>query len=92
MEHSGTLEACQLLSLEERLGSEENGALPGIAYNVTQIIWEFTEKLAMESLGFSKRQDQKEQFMSAHAAGASTRPPIPSKPRKPARMTDTRFG
>ena len=36
LEHSGTLEACRLLSLEERLGSEENGTLPGIAYNVTQ--------------------------------------------------------
>ena len=35
-EHSGKLEACQLLSFEEGLGREENGALPGIAYNVTQ--------------------------------------------------------
>ena len=35
LEHSGKLEACQLLSFEEGLGSEENGALPGIAYNVT---------------------------------------------------------
>ena len=38
LEHSGTLEACRLLSLEERLGSEENGTLPGIACNVTQSI------------------------------------------------------
>ena len=38
LEHSGTLETCRLLSFEERLGSEEIGALPGIAYNVTQSI------------------------------------------------------
>ena len=38
LEHSGTLEACRLLSFEEGLVSEENGALPGIAYNVTQSI------------------------------------------------------
>ena len=36
LEHSGKLEACQLLSFEEVFGSEENGASPGIAYNVTQ--------------------------------------------------------
>jgi len=36
LEHSGKLEACQLLSFKEGVGSEENGALPGIAYNVTQ--------------------------------------------------------
>ena len=36
LEHSGKLEACQLLSFEEGLGSKENGELPGIAYNVTQ--------------------------------------------------------
>ena len=36
LEYSGKLEACQLLSFEEGLGSEENGALPGIAFNVTQ--------------------------------------------------------
>ena len=36
LEHSCNLEACQLLSFEEGLGSEENGALPGIAYNATQ--------------------------------------------------------
>ena len=36
LEHSGKLEACQLLIFEEGLGSEENGALPGIAYNATQ--------------------------------------------------------
>ena len=38
LEDSGTLKACQLLSFEERLGSEEIGALPGIASNVTQSI------------------------------------------------------
>ena len=38
LEDSGTLKACQLLSFEERLGSEETGAFPGIAYNATQII------------------------------------------------------
>ena len=36
LEHSGKFDACQLLSCEEGLGSEENGGLPGIAYNVTQ--------------------------------------------------------
>ena len=36
LEHSGKLEACQRLSFEEGLGSEQNGALPGITYNVTQ--------------------------------------------------------
>ena len=30
--------------------------------------------------------------MSARAAGASTRPPIASRPRKPANIIDTRFG
>ena len=40
LEDSGTLKACQLLSFEERLGSEteEIGAFPGIASNVTQCI------------------------------------------------------
>ena len=38
LEHSGTLEACRLLSCKERLGSDEIGTLPGIAYNVTQSI------------------------------------------------------
>ena len=38
LEHSGTLEACRLLSSEERLGSEVSGTLLGIAYNVTQSI------------------------------------------------------
>ena len=38
LEDSGTLKACQLLSFEERLGSEEFGTLPGIASNVTQNI------------------------------------------------------
>ena len=37
LEHSGT-ETCRLFSFEVRLGSEESGALPGIAYNATQII------------------------------------------------------
>ena len=37
LEHSGT-ETCRLLSFEERLGSKESGVLPGIAYNVTQIV------------------------------------------------------
>ena len=46
----------------------------------------------MVNLGFSKRQDQKNQYSkSAHAAGASTRPPNPSSPRKLAHITDTRF-
>ena len=36
LEHSGKLEACQLLSFEEGLGCEDNGALLGIAYNATQ--------------------------------------------------------
>ena len=34
-EHSGTLETCWLLSFEERLGSEEIGKFPDIAYNAT---------------------------------------------------------
>ena len=38
LEDSGTLKACQLLSFEERLGSDEFGAFPGIASNVTQSI------------------------------------------------------
>jgi hypothetical protein len=38
LEDSGTLKACQLLSFEERLGSEEIGTFPGIASNVTQSI------------------------------------------------------
>ena len=45
----------------------------------------------MVHLGFSKRQDQKDQFICARAAGASTRPPIPSKQRKPASIMDARF-
>ena len=54
--------------------------------------WNCTEKEVMVNLGFSKRQDQKNQYSkSAHAAGASTRPPNPSNPRKPAHITDTRF-
>ena len=36
LEHSGKLEACQLLSFEEGLGCEDNVALLGIAYNATQ--------------------------------------------------------
>jgi rubredoxin len=35
LEHSGKLEVCQLVGFEEGLGSEETGALPGIAYNDT---------------------------------------------------------
>ena len=38
LEDSGTFKACQLLSFEERLGSDEIGTLPGIAKNVAQII------------------------------------------------------
>ena len=38
LEHSGTLETCWLLSFAERLGSEEIGKFPGIAYNVTHSI------------------------------------------------------
>ena len=36
LELSGTLEACRLLSFEERLGNEVIGTLPGIALNVAQ--------------------------------------------------------
>ena len=36
LEHSGKLKACHLLSFVVGLGREENGTLPGIAYNVTQ--------------------------------------------------------
>ena len=38
LELSGTLEACRLLSFEERLGNEVIGTLPGIALNVAQSI------------------------------------------------------
>ena len=38
LELSGTLEACRLLSFEERLGDEVIGTLPGIALNVAQSI------------------------------------------------------
>ena len=42
-------------------------------------------------LGFTKRQSQKDQFVSARAASASTGPANPPKPRKPASIADTRF-
>jgi hypothetical protein len=45
----------------------------------------------MEYLGFSKRQSQKDQFMRAHAASASTDPANAPRPRKPTTIEDTRF-
>ena len=49
----------------------------------------------MQYFGFSQylflRQSQKDQFMSARAASASTSPKNPPKPRTPARIADTRY-
>ena len=57
--------------------------------------WDCSEKEVMESLGFSKRQSKKDQFMRACAASASTDPSNTPKPnhlkRKPAFISDTRF-
>ena len=53
--------------------------------------WECSEKEVLEYLGFSKRQSQKDQFMSARAVSASTGPRNPPTRRRPACITDTRF-
>ena len=45
----------------------------------------------MEYFGFTRRQAQKEEFMSTRAASASAGPAHPRKPRKPATITDQRF-
>ena len=53
--------------------------------------WKCEEQVVMEYLGFTRRQSQKNKFMSARAASAPARPAHPPKPRKPASITDTRF-
>ena len=50
LELSGTLEACRLRQIEERLGNEVIGTLPGIAWNVAQSIGSAQKRMLWTTL------------------------------------------
>ena len=77
LELSGTLKICQLLRVEEQLGSEVIGTRPGTAKQCCAEYWHCSKEQVMEYLGFSKRESDNHHFMSARTVSASIGCPHP---------------